>query len=112
MVLKSLFSKPSTEDYPAKKRAYFKNTRGSVKNRIESCIFCGICAKKCPTRALEVARDRKQWSIDRFKCIACGACVSACPKKCIDMESGYTPPATVKSVDRYTQTENLEQRHA
>jgi formate hydrogenlyase subunit 6/NADH:ubiquinone oxidoreductase subunit I len=108
IILKSLFSKPSTEGYPYKKRSFYRNTRGSIKNNIDACIFCGICGKKCPTKAIAVKRDEKLWAIDRFSCIACGACVAACPKKCLDMENAYCPPAIKKSVDRFTQESTRE----
>lgn len=114
IILKSLFSKPATAMYPARKRECYANTRGSIDNRIESCIFCGICVKKCPTKALEVVKGEKQWSIDRFRCISCGACVDVCPKKCLDMNGAYTQPATKKSIDRFTQpaSELKETLHA
>ena len=47
------------------------------------CVYCGICAKKCPGGALEVDRAAKTWKLDEEKCLACGACADACPKKCI-----------------------------
>ncbi len=112
IILTSLFSKPATAMYPLKKRVFYENTRGAVQNRIESCIFCGICARKCPTDALEVVKAQKQWSIDRFRCIACASCVTACPKKCLDMENAYTPPAAEKTVDRYVQPESKADIHA
>ena len=105
VMLRSLFSKPSTAMYPMKTRPAYAATRGSIENRIPECVFCGICQKKCPTNAIAVARDEKSWTIDRFKCIACGACVIACPKKCLDMKSNYSPSATQKSVDRFVQPE-------
>ncbi len=47
------------------------------------CVYCGICAKKCPAGAIEVDRPNKSWSCDYDKCVACGTCAEACPKKCI-----------------------------
>jgi formate hydrogenlyase subunit 6/NADH:ubiquinone oxidoreductase subunit I len=103
IMLKSLFSKPSTGMYPAKKREPFAATRGSIENRISDCIFCGICQKKCPTGAITVTRDAKTWEIDRLKCLACGACVAPCPKKCLDMKNNYAPSVLTKSTDRFVQ---------
>lgn len=103
MLVKGLFSKPSTAMYPAKPREFYPRTRGAISNRIDECIFCGICSKKCPTRALTVSRPDREWSIDRFACITCGACVDACPKKCLDMTNHYTPPAVAKSVEHLKQ---------
>ncbi len=100
-VLKSLFSKPSTVRYPFEKKPVFKNTRGSISIAIDKCIFCGICQRKCPTKAIEVNRQDKRWEIERLRCIACAACVEACPKKCLTMENHYSPA----TVDRTTTKE-------
>lgn len=101
MVAGGLFSRPATKMYPAKPQQVFPRTRGSIRNRIDECIFCGLCSRKCPTRAITVNRAEKEWSIDRFDCLACGACVDACPKKCLDMDNRYTAPAAQKTVDHY-----------
>ena len=47
------------------------------------CVYCTLCAKKCPVGALEVNRAEKTWKLDEEKCIGCGTCADACPKKCI-----------------------------
>jgi ech hydrogenase subunit F len=109
IVLRSLFSKPSTAMYPIKKREFYERTRGCVTNEIDNCIFCGLCSRKCPTGALTVSRDQKQWTIDRFRCILCGECVTACPKKCLNMENPYATPVTEKDVEMYAQAENKAQ---
>jgi len=49
------------------------------------CVFCTLCAKKCPAEALTVDRAAKTWTLDEDKCVACGTCADACPKKCIIM---------------------------
>ena len=49
------------------------------------CVYCTICARKCPVGALEVDRANKTWVLDDEKCVACGTCAEACPKKCILM---------------------------
>ncbi len=56
---------------------------GKPVNDISKCIFCGICAKKCPVEAIAVDRASKSWLLDEEKCIACGNCAEACPKKSI-----------------------------
>lgn len=48
-----------------------------------ACVLCGICAKKCPTLALEVDRVNKKWTIRRDECVLCGNCITTCPKKCL-----------------------------
>ena len=49
------------------------------------CVYCGICAKKCPMQAITVDRVAKTWTLDEDACIACGTCAECCPKKCIIM---------------------------
>ena len=47
------------------------------------CVYCTICAKKCPGEALTVDRAAKTWTLDEDKCVACGTCADVCPKKAI-----------------------------
>ena len=49
------------------------------------CVYCTICAKKCPAGALEVDRANKTWKLDEDNCVGCGTCAEACPKKAILM---------------------------
>lgn len=64
---------------------------GELECDTETCIYCGICAKKCPEDALTVTRAKKNketgemegensWAVDHEACIKCGICVEACPK--------------------------------
>ena len=49
------------------------------------CVYCTLCAKKCPQSALEVDRAAKTWKCDYDACVACGVCATVCPKKAIEM---------------------------
>lgn len=49
------------------------------------CVYCTLCAKKCPQEAITVDRAGKTWKLDDEKCIGCGTCAAACPKKAIIM---------------------------
>lgn len=42
----------------------------------EKCVTCGICAKHCPTSAIDFSDCR---TIDISKCIKCNSCVKKCP---------------------------------
>jgi len=99
VVLRSLFKKPATLMYPIVAREWQARTRGSIDIEKETCILCGICARKCPTNAIAVSRDQRTWVIERMQCIQCGNCVDVCPKKCLLMNPMYTAPDTVKIVD-------------
>jgi formate hydrogenlyase subunit 6/NADH:ubiquinone oxidoreductase subunit I len=52
----------------------------------DSCVFCGICAKKCPQEAITVVREEKKWEVDNDKCTRCGLCIEGCPKKSLTIE--------------------------
>ncbi len=49
------------------------------------CVYCTLCAKKCPMGAIEVDRAAKTWKLNEDACIACGTCAASCLKKCILM---------------------------
>lgn len=93
-VMKSLFRKPATRMYPTVPRTWCKATRGHIAIDIGNCIFCSLCARKCPTHAITVDRAGKGWTIERLQCIQCSCCVEVCPKKCLTNENAYTAPST------------------
>lgn len=101
VVLRNLVNKPVTKMYPVEKRAYFERTRGHIEIAIDQCIFCSICAKKCPTHAIGVDKGAKSWEIERMKCIQCNCCVEQCPKKCLKMDKDYTMPDVKGKKDQY-----------
>jgi ech hydrogenase subunit F len=78
--LKNLVTRPSTRRYPAEVRPRPAGARGHVAIEIQSCVYCGLCARKCPCNAIVVVRDERTFSIEHQRCIACGACVDACNK--------------------------------
>lgn len=53
----------------------------------EGCVFCGLCAKKCPYGALSVDRQAKQWRVSDRRCRECGLCAAACPKHCLSLDN-------------------------
>lgn len=101
ILLKSLLAKPATRRYPFVPRKYFPNTRGKITINIANCIFCGLCQRKCPTQAIVVSKEEKDWQIDRMRCVICGYCVDLCPKKCLTMDNQYFPPNVVKKKEDF-----------
>jgi len=101
-VTKNLLGGPATLMYPKVKRSFTAITRGRVENNINKCIFCGMCSRRCPTDAIAVTKDCKEWQIDRLKCCTCNLCVEICPVKCLSMENQYAPPISEKTEAIYT----------
>ena len=80
-------------------------TKGHISNYYticdtEKCVNCGVCVKRCPTKARHFI-DRKDPSkgieFDVGRCIGCGLCVDTCEQKAIklvrkpDEELYYAP---------------------
>ena len=87
--------------YPIKPREWQERTRGHIEINESDCILCGICAKRCPTLAIDVDKAGRTWTIERMLCIQCGACAENCPKKCLLMKPDYTSPDVVKVTDTF-----------
>jgi len=100
-LIKSLVGKPATEMYPQKKKTYMDATRGKVENEIERCIFCRLCEKNCPTKALAVSKEKNEWEIDSLKCCLCRRCVEVCPVKCLSMDNVYFPSVRTRAEGKY-----------
>jgi len=96
LALKWAFRKPVTSRYPFEPRQLLPNSRGSLSFAKETCAYCTVCAKKCPTGALVVNRSQKKWSIDRLRCITCGYCIEVCPKKCLHLDAIHAGAAVTK----------------
>lgn len=89
LVLKWAFTKPPTRRYPFEPRRVIAGSRGQLTFDSATCVYCGVCTKKCPPKALQVIRAQKKWSIDRLMCISCGYCVEACPKKSLALSTSH-----------------------
>ena len=107
-LFKNLFHGPYTVLYPIKQKEKYERTRGRVEIEIDSCIFCGICQKRCPTGAITVNKGGASWSIERLQCIQCNYCNEVCPKKCLRMEHQYTAPSEGKVKDEYIKCTNIQ----
>jgi ech hydrogenase subunit F len=98
LITRSAFSKPATRLYPFEKREPFPRTRGHIEFKIDSCVFCNLCAKKCPTEAIVCNRKEKTWQINHLACVLCGNCVDSCRKGCLTQVNTPAPPMTSRQV--------------
>jgi len=96
-VLRSLFKKTATVDYPFKKLEVPEGFRGTPFLHPELCIACGACERDCPAEAIEITpvggvEKTFKMVIHNDRCIHCAQCVDSCPttpKKAMDMDAAF-----------------------
>ncbi len=96
ITLKTMFTKPTTQQYPHVKPALPPRTRGVIALMEENCTVCMLCARECPDWCIYIdshketvppkdgGRARTRNILDRFAidfslCMYCGICVEVCP---------------------------------
>ena len=105
LALKWVFTKPATTSYPFEPRIALDGSRGWLVFTEDDCVYCNVCAKKCPTGALQVIRAEKTLTLDRLSCITCGCCVEVCPKNSLVLASGHGTPQVTKGRETYKRKE-------
>lgn len=92
VLLRNLFSKPMTVRFPHEAIPIPDGYRGEHTHNIDECISCGLCAKICPNRAIEMVKAPEEYKekypktypqIDLGKCCFCGLCEDICSKDAI-----------------------------
>ncbi len=83
--LRNLFGRPATRRYPAEIRPRFPGARGTIEFDVETCVFCNLCARRCPAAAISCSREERYFAIEQLRCIACGVCVEVCNKHSLSM---------------------------
>jgi len=71
----------------------------------ETCKGCGLCAKVCNVKALQVAnkddKEKRRLIIDEDICLGCGACISACKTESLTLKPFKRPPTPEKKKDLF-----------
>jgi len=84
-VFAQMFRKPATRRYPEEKPEVPEGFRGRQIFDIALCISCGLCARDCPAKAIEMidveGKKRPLFHLDL--CIFCYQCAEGCPRNAI-----------------------------
>jgi NADH-quinone oxidoreductase subunit I len=96
VTLKTMLTKPTTQQYPHVKPDLAPRTRGVIALMEENCTVCMLCSRECPDWCIYIdshketvppkdgGRARTRNILDRFAidfslCMYCGICVEVCP---------------------------------
>ena len=71
----------------------------------DECTQCGVCAKGCPTGAID---SENSVLIDTEKCITCCACIKSCPKKARAIKTGLVRDVSIRLSTRYKERKEPE----
>jgi formate hydrogenlyase subunit 6/NADH:ubiquinone oxidoreductase subunit I len=85
VALRNLVSRPATRRYPLEVRPPVALARGHVAVDMASCVFCGLCARRCPAAAIVVSKEARTFALEHLRCVSCGVCVDVCNKDSLAM---------------------------
>ncbi len=93
-LLRHLFKKPVTVQYPFQKLKVPKDFRGSPVFHAEKCIGCHMCERDCPAEAIEIitlSKEKKKFKmiLHNDRCIHCAQCVDTCPTDTYTMDAEF-----------------------
>jgi len=92
--------KPATLKYPFERLEPAERFRGKQHFDPNLCVGCGLCARDCPAKAIEMVttpEGKKQPVFHLYRCIFCGVCERICPRNAIKMTKFYELAAYDKS---------------
>jgi len=97
-VLCQIFRKPATRKYPEVKPKVPDDFRGRQIFDIDLCIGCGLCARDCPSKAIEMVdvEEKKKPLFHLDLCIFCYQCAESCPRNAIKTSKFFELASTNK----------------
>lgn len=85
ITMRELFNRKVTEQYPEVKPNLPDRFHGRFELDVEKCIGCGLCARACPNKVIEIETERVEkkrvligYRMNIQYCLFCGLCVEAC----------------------------------
>jgi formate hydrogenlyase subunit 6/NADH:ubiquinone oxidoreductase subunit I len=98
-LLRHIIGKPMTVLYPFETNGTVKGLRGRPQIDMAKCVGCGICARGCPGRAMEMEGKGSESSfrIHLERCLFCGQCAESCPKEAIQLTTEYELATAARS---------------
>ncbi|RLE48673.1 MAG: hypothetical protein DRJ31_06725 [Candidatus Methanomethylicota archaeon] len=82
VVFKHVFRRPHTLMYPYERLKFSPRYRGFITVDLEKCNGCGMCARACPNKCIELVEvpgmKHKYPKIDYGYCCFCGLCTDSC----------------------------------
>lgn len=112
-VFSQIFRKPATQKYPEVKPKVPDGFRGRQMFNIDLCISCGLCARDCPTKAIEMVdvEGKKKPLFHLDLCIFCYQCDESCPRNAIK-PSGIFELASTDKYDLVVEPQNKAQKRS
>lgn len=95
VAMKNLFSKPSTENFPAVPKEAPEGYRGRIMFHPDKCIGCGLCIRVCSPGAItkivekQDDGDKITMEFDLSSCTFCQTCQDFCAKNAIELLPDY-----------------------
>ncbi len=98
-VFAHIFKRPATRKYPEVKPKVPAGLRGKQIFDMNLCVSCGLCARDCPAKAIEMVevegKKRPLFHLDL--CIFCYQCAESCPRNAIKSSEIFELASTNKS---------------